>query len=159
MVSSFFVNKLLATLITGQGVPAVIKLPWIPDEVRKVESLLPSFEQHEEALPHWIRHHVDASAQCHKYARSFSPLVWRLFEASGRIKSELHRHCLLGCFESSLGWPHMDCAGHVTSHASYMSICECAASAGCVGFSDHLHPVLVLRRRKSYHRLAAVLLT
>ena len=51
----------------------------------KAESLMTCFESHEEALLDWARQRRDASAQWHKYANSYVPLVQCLFEASGRI--------------------------------------------------------------------------
>ena len=73
----------------------------------KAESVLSSFEQHEEALLIWIRQRADASAQWHKYASTFDPLVRRLFEASSRIKLELRLRRLFVCFDSDWGWPHV----------------------------------------------------
>ena len=53
MVSLLFLNKLRTVLITGQKAPTGTRLPWIADEISKVESLLSSFEQHKEALLDW----------------------------------------------------------------------------------------------------------
>ena len=90
--------------------------------------MLTCFESHEEALFDWVRQRHDAWAQWQKYASSRDPLVRRLFDASGRIKSQLCRRRLFGCFESNWRWPRMECAGHIMSHAPYVSVCECAAS-------------------------------
>ena len=89
MVSLYFATRFLTALVTGQGDPAGGKFPWLPDEMSKAESLLSCFESHEEAFLDWVRQRRDASAQWHKYAGSYDLLVRRLFEASGRIKSEL----------------------------------------------------------------------
>ena len=100
MVSLFFVNKFLTALVTGKEVPNEAQLPWIPYEISKVELFLSSFEKHEQALLDWMHQRTDDSAQWHKYASSFGLPVRRLFEASGRIKSELRRRRLFDCFES-----------------------------------------------------------
>ena len=103
------------------------------------------FEQHKEALLDWVRMRAETSAKWHKYAIRHDPLVRRFFEASDHVKSELRRHRLFGCFERDWAWPRMDCAHHITLHAPYLGICECAAprkfrrfsglSSSCIGLS------------------------
>ena len=122
----------------------------------KGESLLSSFEKYEEALLYWTRQRVDASAQLHKCASSFDPLVRREFEAFDCIKYELCLRHLFSCFGSDWSWPHMECADHIASHAPYVGVCECAALESCFDYRDLLRPVLVLRHRWSFHRLAMV---
>ena len=103
MVSLFFVTKFLKALLTDQKSPAGAQLPCFPEEISKEESLLACFESHEEALLDWVCERREASAQWDKYASRCDPLVRRLFEASGRIKSELCRCRLFGCYESNWG--------------------------------------------------------
>ena len=135
MVSLFFVNKRLTALVTGQKVPAGAQLQWLPDEVSKAESLLSSFEQHEESLLDSVRLRTDTSVKWHKYANSYDPPVRRLFEASDSVKSEIRRRRLFGCFDSNRDWPQMDSAGRVISHAPYVGICKFAASGRLRRFS------------------------
>ena len=103
-------------------------MPCFTYEISKAELFLACLESHEDALLDRVRQRREAWAQWYKYASSYEQLVWRLFEASGRIKSELCRGRLFGCFESDWRRPHMECAGHVMSHAPYVGICECVAS-------------------------------
>ena len=128
-VSLFFITKFLTALVTSQESPAGAQFPCFPDETSKVESLLTCFESHEEALLDWVLQRLDSSVRWHKYASSYDALVRRLFEASGRINSELCRRRLFGCYESNWVWSRMECAGHVMSHAPYIGICECATSS------------------------------
>ena len=104
------------------------QMPWFLDEISKVEALLACFESHEDVLLDWDHQRRDASAQWHKYASSYNPLIRRLFEASGRIKSKLFRRRLFGSYESSWVWLRMECVAHVMSHAPCVVICKCAAS-------------------------------
>ena len=104
-------------------------MPCFLDEILKTESFLACFESHEEAFLDCARECREALARWHKYASSSDSQVWRLFEVSGRFKSELCRSRLFGFYKSNWGWPCMECAGHVTFHAPYLGICECAASS------------------------------
>ena len=44
VVSLYIVTRFLTALITGKVVPAEAQLPWLPDEISKVESLMACFE-------------------------------------------------------------------------------------------------------------------
>ena len=101
MVSLSYLPKFLTALVTGQENPVGAQLPCFPDEVLKVESLLACFESYEEALLDWVRQSHEASTQWHEYASIYDPLSRRLFEVSGRTKSELCRRRLFGCYESN----------------------------------------------------------
>ena len=129
MVALFFANKFKTALVTGQDDPAGAQLPWLPDDMLTAEPLLSSLELQEEALLRAVRSGEDSASSWHKYASSFDPTVRRLFEVVDRVKTELQRRRPLSSLEDTWGWPYLDCAGHIMSHAPYVGICECAASS------------------------------
>ena len=100
MASLYLTNKYLITIVAGQEVSAGARLPYLSDEIPKAESLLSCFESYVEALLEWVRQSSEILSQCHKYVSIYDPLLRRLFEASGSIKSELCRYRLFGRYEN-----------------------------------------------------------
>ena len=68
MVSLYFTNRVLITIVLNQEISTGAQLSYLPDEISKADSFLYSVESHEEALLDWTRQRNETSAKLHKNA-------------------------------------------------------------------------------------------